>query len=162
MADPRVTIIEDGKSALLERPVCFTDAQGRCRIELERIKYWLAGSRGGMDPDDPRKQSLPGIAGEWIFVVGGPVSREYDDAALTYKHDGVIRTDEEVMDISWAYFDALTAHYEYLKTAMVINPKYAQLRHAQWQAQNPMTNSEAFNETPLPIESIPPFVLGGA
>lgn len=141
------------------RPVCFTDSNNNVHIIIEQLLYWKAGSKGGMDPADPRKVVLPGAPGEWIFLLGGPLSRPYDpDTDPIYNYDAT--PSPEYQDVSWAYYTAYAAHEAYIQSITIQNPAYAMQRNADWFASNPISNDEAFVETPLPVEPVPPIDYG--
>lgn len=158
----QVAMKDNDTTAVLYRPIVISNPDGTQRGFLEVLKYWLAGSRGGMDPDDSRKTTLPAVpdpASEWLYVVGGPLSRAFDpDTESTYNFDGPIKTEEPYFDISWAYWTGYQTFLAANEQAMALNHPYAIQRHIDWVTNNPPSNDEAWVETPLPVESIPPWV----
>lgn len=144
---------------VLYRPVLYTDDNTNLHVLLEQLLYWKAGSKPGTDANDPRKTAVPVVTGDWIFVLGGPLSRPHDaDIDITYNFNAL--PSPEYQDISMAYYIAYAAHEEYIKQTMLLNPTYALQRNTDWFTSNPPTNDEAFVEVPLPVEAVPPVNYG--
>lgn len=159
MADFQITMKDNNTTAILVRPFAIVPAVGVPVIEMEVLKLWLAGSRGAMDPADPRKVTVTGLTGEWVFVVGGPISREYDsENDLTYDFSGPMRSDVAAQDISWAYYSGALAFEAALAQAKIENPPYANVKRDEWFTSNPLSNDEAWVEVPVTIDPIPPLV----
>lgn len=156
----QVQMKDNDTTAVLIRPIVETQADGTLFGFLEVLKYLLAGSRGGMDPLDTRKTTLPGVpdpASEWLFTVGGPLSRAFDpDIDLTYPINATPIVGRQ--DVSWAYWTGYQTFLVANEEALRVNHPYGVQRHIDWVTQNPPSNDEAWVETPLPVESIPPWV----
>lgn len=162
MANFQVAMKDNDLTAVLYRPFVIMNADGTMRGQTEVLKYWLAGSRADMDPADIRRTTLPGVpdpASEWVFVVGGPLSRDFDpDIENTYDYNAAPRIDEDVRDVSWAYWTGYQIFLAANEEAMHVNHPYAIQRHKDWVTNNPPSNDEAWVENPLPVEPIPPWV----
>lgn len=151
--------INTTEEVVLYRPVLFTDVNSNKHVLLEQLLYWKAGAKPGTDPNDSRKTTIPGVAGDWVFVLGGPLSRPYDSAVdQTYNFNAA--PSPEYSDVSFAYYLAHEAHRAYIEQTMLLNAPYAAQRNTDWFTLNPPSNDEAFIETPLPVEAVPPINYG--
>lgn len=152
---------DNDTTAVLARPIVETQADGTLFGYIEVLKYLLAGSRGAMDPDDPRKTTLPSVpdpASEWVYAIGGPLSRPFDpDVETTYNFNGTPTPGRQ--DVSWAYWTGYSTFLAANEAAMLKNHPYAVQRHKDWVTNNPPSNDEAWVETPLPVEPIPDWVV---